>query len=78
MISLQLETNMILEMIECKKTNICIQTSHQIHANVFTNASIVLKGKFTLLLKCIYYKVYSMVGIVIHLMCVKSLQLACN
>ena len=36
-----------------------------------------LKGKFTLF-KCIYYRAYSMVGIIIHLMCVKSLQLACN
>ena len=37
-----------------------------------------LKKKFTLFLKCIYYRVYSMVDIIIHLMCVKSLQLACN
>ena len=33
-----------------------------------------LKGKFTLFSKCIYYRAYSMVGIIIHLMCVKFLQ----
>ena len=36
------------------------------------------KGKIHTFFKCIYYRVYSMVGIIIHLMCVTSLQLACN
>ena len=45
---------------------------------IFTLKSKSLKGKFTLFLNCIYYRAYSMVGIIIHLMCVKSLQLACN
>ena len=44
----------------------------------FPENLIFLKGKFTLFLKCIYYRAYSMEGIIIHLMCVKSLQLACN
>ena len=37
-----------------------------------------LKVKIHTFFKCIYYRAYSMVGIIIHLMCVKSLQLACN
>ena len=37
-----------------------------------------LNGKIHTFLKCIYYRAYSMVGIIIHLMCVKSVQLACN
>ena len=51
----------------------------QLHANTIENViKFQLKGKFTLFFKCIYYRAYSMVGIIIHLMCVKSLQLACN
>ena len=37
-----------------------------------------VKVKIHTFFKCIYYRAYSMVGIIIHLMCVKSLQLACN
>ena len=46
--------------------------------DVFMFLKIVLKGKIHTFLKCIYYRAYIMVGIIIHFMCVKSLQLACN
>ena len=37
-----------------------------------------IEGKIHTFFKCIYYRAYSMVGLIIHLMCVKPLQLACN
>ena len=46
--------------------------------NHITNLFLTVKGKIHTFLKCIYYRAYSMVEIIIHLMCVKSLQLACN
>ena len=39
---------------------------------------IPIKRKIHTFLKCIYYRAHSMVGIIIHLMCVKSLQYACS
>ena len=48
----------------------------------YAKGTIIEFGNFkrekSLFFKCIYYRAYSMVGIIIHLMCVKSLQLACN
>ena len=51
---------------------------NKVHSFLEKDLLMILKGKFTVLLKCIFYRAYSMVGVIIHLMCVKSLQLACD
>ena len=80
----------LLELIPCNSSSNTIESFHKLrnegcnlnehyqYSDWLIALVTPLKGKFKIVLKCIYYRAYSMVGIIIHLMCVKSLQLACN